>query len=85
MRTTVDIPDALFIKAKTEAALRGIKLKDLFAAGIAKEIASRTATESTGHKRPPPVLISGVDWTFPNRTNADLLEAAEEDEEAGNG
>ena len=34
MRTTVDIPDALFRRAKSEAALRGRKLKDLVAEGL---------------------------------------------------
>jgi len=31
MRTTIDLPDALFRRAKAEAALRGYHLKDLIA------------------------------------------------------
>lgn len=31
MRTTIDLPDILFRKAKAEAALRGYHLKDLIA------------------------------------------------------
>jgi hypothetical protein len=31
MRTTIDLPDALFRRAKSEAALRGYHLKDLIA------------------------------------------------------
>ncbi|HEV8678468.1 MAG TPA: hypothetical protein VGQ90_03760 [Stellaceae bacterium] len=34
MRTTVDIPDELFRRAKAEAALQGRKLKDLVADGL---------------------------------------------------
>jgi hypothetical protein len=34
MRTTVDIPDELFRLAKSEAALRGRKLKDLVEEGL---------------------------------------------------
>jgi hypothetical protein len=34
MRTTIDIPDDLFRRAKSEAALRGRKLKDLVADGL---------------------------------------------------
>ena len=34
MRTTVDIPDELFRLAKSEAALRGCKLKDLVEEGL---------------------------------------------------
>ena len=34
MRTTVDIPDELFRRAKSEAALQGRKLKDLVADGL---------------------------------------------------
>jgi hypothetical protein len=34
MRTTVDVPDELFRRAKSEAALRGRKLKDLVEEGL---------------------------------------------------
>ena len=34
MRTTVDIPDELFRRAKSEAALHGRKLKDLVEEGL---------------------------------------------------
>lgn len=34
MRTTVDIPDDLFRRAKSEAALRGRRLKDLVEEGL---------------------------------------------------
>jgi hypothetical protein len=34
MKTTVDLPDDLFRKAKAEAALRGVKFKDLIQEGL---------------------------------------------------
>jgi hypothetical protein len=34
MRTTIDLPDDLFRRAKSEAALRGRKLKDLVEEGL---------------------------------------------------
>lgn len=34
MRTTVDLPDSLYRRAKAEAALRGIRLKDLIEEGV---------------------------------------------------
>jgi hypothetical protein len=48
MRTTVDIPDELFRRAKSEAALSGRKLKDLVEEGL------RLVLEKppSGHKQP---------------------------------
>ena len=40
MRTTVDIPDELLRRAKSEAALRGRKLKDLVEEGLRHVLAS---------------------------------------------
>lgn len=34
MKTTVDLPDDLFRRAKAEAALRGVKFKDLVQEGL---------------------------------------------------
>jgi hypothetical protein len=46
MRTTVDIPDELFRRAKSEAALRGRKLKDLVEEGLRRPSASRRRKRS---------------------------------------
>jgi hypothetical protein len=40
MRTTVDIPDELFRRAKSEAALRGRKLRDLIVQGLTLALAA---------------------------------------------
>lgn len=43
MRTTVDIPDELFRRAKSEAALQGRKLKDLVEEGLRLVLAAPPA------------------------------------------
>lgn len=49
MRTTVDIPDELFRRAKSEAALQGRKLKDLVEEGLRLVLAAPPA----GGAEPP--------------------------------
>jgi hypothetical protein len=57
MRTTVDLPDDLFRRAKSEAALRGKKLKDLIEEGLravldeppADNVKPATAKRITAH------------------------------------
>ena len=52
MRTTVDIPDELFRRAKSEAALRGRKLKDLVEEGLRLVLENEKPAE-TAEKKPP--------------------------------
>ncbi len=44
MKTTVELPDALFRQAKAEAALRGRKLRDLVEEGLRLVLEPRTET-----------------------------------------
>jgi hypothetical protein len=82
MRTTIDLPDDLFRRAKAEAAHRGIKMKDLFASVLEKELASQsTKPKKKGMGRPVPVVVEAQGWTFPFKTNAELFEAIEREEE----
>jgi len=46
MRTTVDIPDALFRQAKSKAALQGRKLKDLVEEGLRLVLAAQPADDA---------------------------------------
>ena len=50
MKTTVEVPDDLYRRAKTEAALRGRKLKDLVEEGL------RLVLETPRGKRKSPSL-----------------------------
>lgn len=38
MRTTIDLPDALFRRTKATAAIRGLSMKDLIAGAIEREV-----------------------------------------------
>jgi hypothetical protein len=44
MKTTVELPDALYRQAKAEAALRGRKLKDLVEEGLRLVLDAPTET-----------------------------------------
>lgn len=54
MRTTVDLPDDLFRRAKAQAALRGCKLKDLVEEGLRAVVDGPAAADrpKAGSKRP---------------------------------
>ena len=52
MKTTVEVPDDLYRRAKAEAALRGRKLKDLVEEGL------RLVLEAPHESRPP--TLSGL-------------------------
>ncbi len=57
MRTTVEIPDELFRRAKSEAALRGRKLKDLVEEGLRLVLATPPSggdAPSATPKKPTP-------------------------------
>ena len=53
MRTTVDIPDELFRKAKSEAALQGRKLKDLVEDGLRLVLKKNSASAVIAEKKQP--------------------------------
>ena len=54
MRTTVDIPDELFRRAKSEAALRGRKLKDLVEEGLRLALEKENGPTEEKPGQPPP-------------------------------
>lgn len=73
MRTTVDIPEDLLRRAKAVAALRGMKLKDLFATLLEEGLAARPKEiETLGHMRPIPVTIAPAGRKVESFTNAEL-------------
>ena len=63
MRTTVDIPDELLRRAKSEAALRGRKLKDLVEEGLRLVLAPRRPVAKLRRSRP-----GGYRFTIWSRT-----------------
>jgi hypothetical protein len=52
MRTTVELPDDLFRQAKSEAALRGKKFKDLVEEGLHLVLVTQSPKDSARKKRP---------------------------------
>jgi hypothetical protein len=52
MKTTVEVPDELYRRAKAEAGLSGRKLKDLVEEGL-----RRVLDASTGRKRQPTLAV----------------------------
>lgn len=55
MRTTVDLPDALFRRAKATAAIRGVSMKDLLISAVERET-QPTAPPKPAKKRPFPTI-----------------------------
>jgi hypothetical protein len=52
MRTTVELPEELFRRVKSEAALRGKKFKELVEEGLHLVLDTQTPKASTRKKRP---------------------------------
>ncbi len=48
MKTTLEIPDVLFRRAKSKAAERGQTLKDFVSEALQEKLASRTAAPGSG-------------------------------------
>ncbi len=57
MKTTVEIPDTLFRKAKATAAERGVPLKDLLTEAV-REHLQRGVGDSSKNKRSAPAWMS---------------------------
>ena len=53
MRTTIDLSDRLFKRAKATAALKGISLKQLIARAIERELITNTGTQTRNRIRFP--------------------------------
>jgi hypothetical protein len=52
MRTTIDMPDALFRKTKAAAALRGSSMKDLIIRAVEREV-TQSVPAKTGRVKLP--------------------------------
>ncbi len=87
MRTTLDIPDALFKEVKTRAVQQGVTLKELLAgyieAGLKGPLSNDSpTTPSLAKQHPLPVGIPRQAGTplHPAMTNAELYAILEEED-----
>ena len=62
MRTTVDLPDALFRKSKATAALRGSSMKDLIVRAVEREVNSPAPQKVSRKKVKLPLIRK---WSGP--------------------
>ena len=71
MRTTLDLPDPLFRELKAQAALRGMKMKDLLTDLVERGL--RAPNLGTLRQRSPlPVARHANGTSVPARSNAEL-------------
>lgn len=69
MRTTIDMPDALYRKTKAIAALRGVKMKDVIIQALEQEVTQPAKTPQKRVKLPliktwkgPKLDLTGFDF-----------------------
>ena len=83
MRTTIELPDELFRRVKSRAALDGVTLKELFHRYVVRGLASESARSSDPipKKRSDlPILGAASKVALPNLSNAELDEILEREE-----
>jgi hypothetical protein len=56
MRTTIELPDDLLRRAKAEAALRGIKFKDLVQESLQRLLESTSSTDTAANEMELPTV-----------------------------
>lgn len=87
MRTTIDLPDELFRRAKARAALDGVKLKDLIANyvehGLKAAVGEEQAARVTARRRSPlPVIPRAAERGTLPALSHDALHAILDEEDA---
>ena len=74
MRTTIDVPDTLFRKAKATAALRGSTMKELVVRALEREVEGLGSSKKTSARVTLPLhLKSGRKLDLTNFDFDDLL------------
>ena len=82
MRTTIDVPDDLLRQAKATAALRGVKLEDFIAGILARALLeAEESLRTAGRRVPLPVMIPATGVPIPNRSNAKIFDALDQEED----
>ncbi len=71
MRTTVDLPDELYRQAKTEAAARGVKLREFIAAALEDALLKGSRPRLKKRVRLPIINPPGTPLINPTREQLD--------------
>ncbi|MGQ0569340.1 MAG: ribbon-helix-helix protein, CopG family [Armatimonadota bacterium] len=84
MRTTIDLPDALYRSLKARAALSGVTMRDLIRHLVEQGLRQPGATSEAvpGRREPPPVIIPPRGVPIPAIPRAELRRLEEEEDEA---
>jgi len=87
MRTTIDLPEDLLRRAKATAALRGMKMKDLVAELVQMGLdnPTRASLVRKGMNSPIPVTIPATGTKIPSRTNAEIFEMLDREDDLDHG
>ena len=78
MKTTIELPDAMFREAKTLAAARGVTLKRLFAEALEYQLRRRIPGNPAGSAEPPWMAGFGALSELSDE-NRRILDAIEEE------
>ncbi|MDQ7859534.1 MAG: hypothetical protein QN174_10295 [Armatimonadota bacterium] len=83
MRTTVDLPDALYRSLKARAALNGVTMRDLVRRFIEQGLRQPPAAAQAGpgRRQPPPVIIPPRNVPIPVIPRSRLRRLEEEEDE----
>jgi hypothetical protein len=79
MKTTVEIPDALFKQVKARAAIEGVKLKDLVSSALSTYLARPKG--NAGVRPCPFPIVRGKGGPLMKRMNNRTIAAIEEQDE----
>jgi len=74
MRTTIDLPDDMFRRAKAVAALRGLSLKELISSFVETGLGRGDSGQTMGHDRPLPEFIKRSGVPIASLSNAEIEE-----------
>ena len=80
MRTTLELPDAVFRKVKAKAAMEGITLKQLLADYVSKGLEDTSASPRPRRRSKLPVVKRRGSGVIPNLT-AELQSTLQEEED----
>ena len=72
MRTTLDLPDALFRDLKIKAAAEGVTLKELVTGFVEKGLYDSPESEKKPIRSPLPPPLTSSGGTIPSLTNAEI-------------